>query len=46
MSDNVTAVLFVVVFTTAGAWSRWLKYRERRAEIEAHRDNNGPGAAR
>ena len=46
MSDNVTAVLFVLVFSTAGAWSTWLKYRERRAEIEARRDTDGPGAAR
>jgi hypothetical protein len=46
MSDNVTAVLFVLVFSTAGAWSTWLKYRERRAEIEARRDKDSPGAAR
>jgi hypothetical protein len=44
MSDNVTAALFVV-FTAAGAWSTWLKYRERRAEIDGRRDKGGSGAA-
>jgi hypothetical protein len=42
MSDNATAVLFVVAFLAAGAWSEWVGYRKSR---DAHRyGKDRPGA--
>jgi hypothetical protein len=46
MSDNATAVFFVVAFLAAGAWSEWVGYRRSRAwaENEHRRGQDRPGA--